>query len=366
MVPMRWSLFGSAGLVVLAGALWIGCSGSQDDAVQQPTPEPPPPTPTAQPRVWDAESSYRVGWPITIRAGIINVGETVVNAPRGEYFGLSVNAWRVEQVEVPAEPAAPAAADAGAAGDGGAAQADGGPAAPAEPRMEERREALDCDSVGAETPHGGVFPLATSSSTNRTFHIDRLCNLDRPGRYVLEVVVDVPTIEGADVSGPQAPVNVEFELTLPDPPVVARLDLEQESYELGSPLSASVRVTNFGAEPLRISNASHLRVELSAQARGEAVPCAEAPTPRGRPSAGNLPPGDHRDTTVNIGERCQLTIPGSYTITPRVVVPAAGRGTFSGTLEAAPLHVEIVQPEATEEPTEDLPEDSEGTDDTDE
>lgn len=352
---MRWSSLWSLVFIAIIGATWLGCGGSQEP-VAEPEPPPPPPQPTAEPRVWDNESSYQVGWPITVRTGVFNVGDTVVNAPRGEFFGVNVQAWRIEQVEVAPEPQpAPAQGEAqqggaqqGEAQQGGSPQGEGTsePAAPAEPpapRIEERREAIDCESVRSESPRGGVFPLATSSSTNRRIHVDQLCNLDRPGRYAIELVVDVPATEGSDVSGPQTAVPFQFELTLPDPPLVARADVGQELFETGDPIDMTVRVTNYGAEPVRIAGAEQLQIQLSAESNGESVPCSEPERGRGR--GGNLPPGDRRETTVNLVERCQLTLPGRYAVTAQVVVPASGTRSFSGTLEAPAVSLEIAAPE---------------------
>lgn len=326
----------------LAGAWWAGCGGSQEQPVAQ-TDEapPPPPSPRVMPRVWDAESSYQIGWPIRIRAGVLNTGEVIVNAPRGESFGVTPQAWRVEQVEVAPEPA-PAAADAGAqpAADGGPAAAD---AAAAAPRMEERREAVECEPLPPEPPRGGLEPLASSSSAYRRIALDELCRFERPGRYRVELVVDVPAAEGGDVSGPQAPVRFDFDLTLPEPPLVARATLPADHFEAGQPITATVRLTNYGQAPVKIATASQLQVLLRAQSAGEEVPCSEPA--RGRAGrATDLAPGAHLETSVNVAERCQATLPGAYTITPQVVVPAAGRGTFTGTIEAAPVTFELSAP----------------------
>jgi hypothetical protein len=63
-----------------------------------------------------------------------------------------------------------------------------------------------------------------------------------------------------------------------------------------------------------------------------------------------LAPGESREVSVTLSERCQITIGGQYTVTPRVEIPASGRRSFSGTLEAAPLEFEVIAPETPEEP----------------
>jgi hypothetical protein len=309
---------------------------------------PAPPQPRVLPRVWDAEDSYQVGWPIRIRVGVLNTGEAIVNAPQGETFGVSVQAWRVEQVEVAPTPP-PAAADGGPqAADGGAQPAADGGAQPAAdagaPRLEERREAIECEALAAEAPRGGVEPLATTSSAYRRITLDELCAFERPGRYRVELVVEVPTAEGADVSGAQEPVRLDLDLTLPDPPMVARASIAEDHYEVGQPISATVRLTNFGPTAVRMAVASLLQVQLRAMSAGEEVPCSEPPRGRGR--SADLAPGQSLETTVAISERCQLTLPGAYTITPQVVVPAAGPRTFTGTIAAAPIAFELTAPPA--------------------
>lgn len=328
------------------GMLWIGCGGAQESDTTPTTDEgeeASSPPPRAEPQVWDAESSYQIGWPIDLRVGIVNTGQTVVKAPPGASYGVKIKARRADIQP----PAAPEAEEGGEAGDAGAeAAGDGGAEAAAEPQA----EPIECDSIPRAMPSSDLLPLATASNTNRMVHLDRLCNFTRPGRYFVELIVDVPPEEGSSVANELEPVTIEFEVTMPDPPLVARLSVAEESYEVGQPVEATLRVTNYGEEPVRFAGAGQLKVMLRAEANGETVPCTEPGRGRGRP--GNLAPGESRETAVVLSERCQLSTAGTYTITTQVEVPSAGRRSFAGTLDAAPVTVELLpgaEPESEDE-----------------
>ena len=184
---MRWFV-----LCCVLALLGIGCSGaSRTEAEGPPTepPPPPPPQPQAEPRVWDNEPSYSMGWPITVRVGILNTGETVVNVPDGESFGVTMRARRVDQQAVAAPEAAPEAAPAAApasaeggeaaapaSGEGaGAPAAEGGapPAVEAAPPPPPAPPPIECEAIPAGSPQDGVAPLATGSSAYRSIQIDR-------------------------------------------------------------------------------------------------------------------------------------------------------------------------------------------------
>ncbi len=293
-------------VVILTCALVLGCSGSQTTETPPPVeePPPPPPEPQAEPRVWENQESYTVGWPIPVKVGVLNTGEVVVNAPEGEHLGVKLRARRGE-------------------------------------------EEVTCRAIPQGTPRGGLFPLANGSSSTRYVGVDELCDMTTTGEYVVEVTVEVPTVEGSDVQGALDPVSFTTTLTAPEQPLVARMTApSSEPFVAGTPVEATVRVTNFGADPVRVAAASRLQVTLTAESGGETVPCEPPARSRGT-GRGNLAQGEARELTVDLAGRCQMTIPGTYVITPQVVVPRAGATSFSGTLNAAPLEIEIV---AGEEP----------------
>jgi hypothetical protein len=299
-----------------------------------------------------------MGWPITVRVGILNTGETVVNVPDGESFGVTMRARRVDQQAVAAPEAAPEAAPAAApasaeggeaaapaSGEGaGAPAAEGGapPAVEAAPPPPPAPPPIECEAIPAGSPQDGVAPLATGSSAYRSIQIDRQCPLNEAGRYLIEVTVEVPEVEGGDIHGALAPVTLPIEITLPDPPVVARVEA-QSSYTLGQPFEVTARVTNYGAEPVWIISSRGMLVRLRAESDSEAVPCTDPR--RGRGARGRLAPGASQEVTVNLAERCQLALPGRYTITPQIELPRAGANAFTGTLDAAPFVIEVVSNE---------------------
>ena len=84
-------------------------------------------------------------------------------------------------------------------------------------------------------------------------------------------------------------------------------------------------------------------VHLSAESNGETVPCSDPR--RGRGGRGRLATGESQERTINLADRCQLTLPGIYTITPRIELPRAGARSVSGSFEAAPFTIEIVAAE---------------------
>lgn len=360
---MRCCVLLSLLVLVTSSLSVLGCGASQDEPTIEPEPAPPPPPePNPEPRVWDAEPRYRVGWPIEVRVGIINAGEPVVNAPAGDSYGVRLRARRLleaEPVPVPdvseseeAESApAPEASEEASSDEGGetaAAEEQQGeeaePAAPPPPQFED----IDCEALPSNPTASGLIPLATSSNTYRRLDVSQLCPLTTEGRYYIEMVLEVPTIEGGDVAGTLDPVTIEFDLEIPDPPVVARIHAEP-TYTVGDSIEATLRITNFGEETLRIAGSRGIQVELRAESNGEAVPCSEAGRARAtRPQ--QLATGESIETTINLVERCQLTLAGRYTITPTAVVGRAGRGSFTGRLEAAPIEVELIPDQSAPAP----------------
>jgi hypothetical protein len=350
-VVAAWSL----GVVLISGAVVVGCGAAQEEPTvetEAQTP-PPPPSPRAEPRIWDNRPAYDLGWPIAVKVGVINVGEVVVNVPNGKAFGVKVRARRV--LPAPAAPETPPAAaapeaggetDAPAGGTGEAAAPEAPPAAP-QPQYAE----VECRDLPSDPAARGLVPLASTSNAARQVGIDELCSFDEPGRYLVEVVVALPDVEGADIRGDLEPVTLELEIRQPDPPVVARLVLERRPFDVGSPIEATARVTNWGPDQVTVVSAQGLQVELSAESAGEAVPCT-APGRRraGRPT--RLDRGQSVETTVDLAARCQLTLAGTYSITARVVVPRSGPRSFNGTLESPPVTIELVASEPTPAPAE--------------
>ena len=365
---MRW-----LGFWCLCGFLFIGCGATRNEPVAAPVeePPPPPPQPQAEPRIWENEPSYTIGWPINVRMGILNTGETVVNAPNGESYGIALRARRADATPVAPEPtesgeATPPAEAApptegvetpvpaeGAEGSGAPANPEAAEATPTveQPAEETPAEAppappeipmIDCDSIPASSPEGGLFPLATGSSAYRRVDIARQCPLNEPGRYLVEITLEIPEVEGGDVSGVQTPVTLSVEITLPDPPVSARV-AAQDTYTLGQPIEVTVSFTNFGEERINVITNRGMMVHLAAESNGESVPCSDPR--RGRGGRGRLATGESQERTVDLADRCQLTIPGTYTITPRVELPRAGARSVNGTFEVAPFTFEIVAAE---------------------
>ena len=355
---MRWFVLLCLVSLLTSGTLVLGCGASQEEPVVAPEPPPPPPPePEAAPRVWDAESSYRLGWPIDIRVGLLNVGEVVLNAPEGRTFGVDLRARRVvnqaaaaapvEEAAAEGEPAEEEAAeDEPAEGEAAEDEPAEGEAAEDEPTAEpqETYVEVECQSAEGDPTASSLIPLASQSNTYREASLDQLCSFTQPGRYLVELTVDVPEIEGGDVTGEQEPVTLEFELTMPDPPLVARTELGAETFTVGEPIEATVRITNYGEEPQRMAGSRQMQIHLGAESQGEAVPCSEPGRSRfSRPL--ELAQGDDTELTVNLAERCQLTLPGAYAVTARVEVPRSGRNAFNGELEAPPVELEIVAPE---------------------
>lgn len=301
LVPMT----GLAGLGLVAlGALGVGCSAPQahdPDGVEEPQVEAPPPPPQAEPRVWDNEPTYRLGWPVRVRVGLLNTGEALVNVPRGEFYGVTIRARRGETE-------------------------------------------VSCESLDFEAARGGLLPLASGSSTHRTLALDRQCDLSQPGAYVVELTLQVPPYEASDLTGAQPAVSVSFQVQEPAQPLVARL-VAAETFESGQPITGTVRLTNYGAEPIRLAPAARLLVSLRAESNGETVPCEPPTRGRGPTRPVELAQGQSLEVPVVLSERCQLNIAGRYVVTPQVEVPAAGARTFEGTLDAAPLEIEVVQAE---------------------
>jgi len=299
---MRRAMPLSAIVLFVSATSVLACSGAQDsEPVVAPDPPPPPPAvPQSEPRVWDNLASYRIGWPIQIRAGVLNTGEAVVNVPSGEFFGVAFRARRGE-------------------------------------------EEVECDDIQAGSARGGLFPLAGGSAAYRHLFVDRQCRITHPGTYIVEVRVTVPAYEGSDVEGEQPPVSITFEVPQPEQPLAARM-VAAESYTLGAPMTATVHITNYGADAVRLAAASRIQVYLSAESNGETVPCEEPGRGRGG-RHGDLAQGEAREIPVVLSERCQLALAGRYTITPRIEVPRAGARSFEGTLEAAPLEIEVVAPD---------------------
>jgi len=280
-----------------------------------------------------------VGWPIVVRVGLYNTGDPVAHVPAGESYGISLRARRSDLTPPPPAEPAPVAEDAPAA--------EGTPTGEGAAPLAETPAALEvpvipCESVSPGEASGGLFPLATGSNAYRTISIDRLCPLTEPGRYLIEVVVEVPEVEGADVHGNLAPVTVPLEITVPDPPIVARMDVASAVVS-GQPIEATVRVTNYGSTPVWMITDRGVLVRLHAESNGETVPCTDPG--RGRGARGRLAAGESRTTTVNLASRCQLNLPGTYTITPTIELPRAGAQAITGTFEAAPVTIEISEGE---------------------
>ena len=281
----------------------VGCGAARPGAVEvaaEPEPEPPPPPPEVEPQVWDHAASYRLGWPVRFRAGVVNSGTPVVSVARGELLGVRLTVRR-------------------------------------------GTEEIACRDLEPELRRGGLLPLATGSSTVRTVALDELCPLDEPGTYSVAVVVELPPIEGGDVSGPQSPVTFAFEVPAPEDPLVGRL-VASGPFEVGAPISGTVRLRNHGTEPLRVASASRIAVHLEATSEGETVPCD--PPGRGAGSAvATIAPGETLEVPVDLSGRCQLTISGTYSVSARVELPRGGARVFTGSVEAAPALFEVVEPE---------------------
>ncbi len=352
---MRWCGLWSLIFVLLSGI--VGCGAAQDEPTVVVEP-PPPPQPQAEPRVWDSQSSYDLGFPIAIKIGIVNTGETIVNAPSGDTFGIKMRARRA----LPAPPAPPEPPPAEVAeatppveGEGATPvdpNAQTGDATPAEPAAPAEPSAppppqfaeIDCQDIPVDANARYLTPLATSSNTYRRLTVDALCAFDEPGRYFVELTVVVPEIEGGDVAGELEPVTLELEIRQPDPPIVGRLVLASREFEVGQPIEAIVRVTNWGEEVTTVIGGRGLQVELAAESQGESVPCSGPGRRRGaRPQ--RLERGQSVETTVDIADRCQLTLAGTYTITPQVIVQRAGGRSFHGTLTAPFFDIELTSTE---------------------
>jgi len=253
--------------------------------------------------VWDNQPTYTVGWPITVLAGVLNTGTVAANLPPAEFFAMAL-------------------------------------------RVREGEEVIDCAPPPRPEQEVSVSPVPPGTQVTRELNIDELCLIGTPGEYTVELTVTLPEVEGANVTGEQPVITFPLELTLPDPPLVARVTSAM-SYVRGEPAEAVVRVTNFGESPVRIAHENLLRISLEGEHDGEPFSCEPRPRQRRR-WARPLQQGQSREFTINLAQICPLTTEGSYLLTPRIEVPRSGRGSFAGTLDAASFAVEITAPPPTE------------------
>jgi hypothetical protein len=253
--------------------------------------------------VWENQPTYTVGWPITVLAGVLNTGTVAANLPAAEHFTMEL-------------------------------------------RVREGEEVIDCAPPPQPEQEGSMRPLAPGNQATRELHIDELCLIGTPGEYTVELTVTLPEVAGASITGAQPVVSFPLELTLPDPPLVARVTASV-SYVRGEEAEAMVRVTHFGEAPVRIAHENLLRISLEGEHGGEPFTCQPRPRQRRR-WARPLQQGQSREFTIDLAEICPLEEEGSYLLTPRIEVPRSGRGSFAGTLDAASFAVEITTPPATE------------------